>query len=637
MSMDSDRQHHVLVVCDMQPDLLGSIVPVARRGALEDRIQLCLDVSRRAGWKVIHTGVRFTSSYHDVSPHHKIYGGIRRMNAKLGNDIAHWFLDGYPGSDVTLYEEGDAVVWRSQHLPTQELINEVCGVSMDHDKNNIHNSAAEEVVHATIVGIKAGYAVQAAAQALCDVGVSVQIVRDCVLDDVTARLNTVLDHLLPMYGSVISLAEFIDCAIGLDHYTYKDYCSSKKDNEENGTTAMINALKLYTFCGRSGHAQLYLGHLRANWQPFPSQPWYDEPLTGKQYICPLGKRMVDLSDEPQFSRISMFLKGREWLDEKEKVVDLAEEFMPKTYRLEYGKWIGEEPPSTDSTDDDDDTAASRLWFLKETDKNGGRAVQAFRSPSECFEAADKDSRYVVQPHVANPLLTIHGHKCHLKQYAFLQCSETSGGGGGNVGGRSSTNNLGGIVWDLYTHRDPFLSIAPQPWNSTDVRLDTQVTILRELQLRHDELDNTNSVWSGWPRAYNSCCAILKTVVGRAVEQGKLQSRRRLDPQPSHQQQFELFSADFMMDESGRVWLLEFNFTPVLFDPKNNQELTTKGLVEYDRRYREFEKDDVRIINDHDMIRDALSLALNETLPADTGWELLSTFRSQEEPIFAIPS
>ena len=273
---------------------------------------------------------------------------------------------------------------------------------------------------------------------------------------------------------------------------------------------------------------------------------------------------------------------------------MANEFMPKTYRLERGQWLDDVPEVDDEP---------CLWFLKETDKNGGRAVEAFLSAAECLTAAHPDGRYVVQPHVSNPLLTIDGHKCHVKQYAYLQCSAK---GEGEI-----------AYWDLFTYRHPYLSIATNPWNPTDTCRDTQVTILREFHLLYGR---QCYVWSGWPAAYEPCQHIISSVVSRAVEQ------RKLLPRPN-QKQFEVFSADFMVDESGCAWLLEFNFTPVLFDPIHNQDLTTKGLVEYHRRYREFDKDDPRIINDHDMIRGALSLAMDENLSNEDGWDALATFSS----------
>merc|ERR1712129_78012 len=67
------------------------------------------------------------------------------------------------------------------------------------------------------------------------------------------------------------------------------------------------------------------------------------------------------------------------------------------------------------------------------------------------------------------------------------------------------------------------------------------------------------------------------VIERAVAQGKLEGR-------AGKKQFEIFSADFIVDTHGGVWLFEFNMSPVLKDPK-----------------------DAPNVNDADMIRGALSI------------------------------
>lgn len=71
-----------------------------------------------------------------------------------------------------------------------------------------------------------------------------------------------------------------------------------------------------------------------------------------EFLCPLGKNIVDFCDEPEFSKLSMYLAGREWLDEKDKIIDFAGLFVPETFCLEQGKWVdGREPPA-----DEDDAA-----------------------------------------------------------------------------------------------------------------------------------------------------------------------------------------------------------------------------------------------------------------------------------------
>jgi nicotinamidase-related amidase len=605
----------ILIVCDVQMDGLGSIETVSLRDAWMDRLSVAIDVARKANWKIIHTGIRFPPAYRGIPSHHKLYGGFQRLHKLWGEEKAHWFLEGYSGSEPIQFQSDDMVVWRSQHMPTQELVNQVLS-SVDHDTDNSTNNNA---VHATLVGIHTGLAIQAIAQTLCDAGVQVQVVRECVLDSNPTRGEAVLDHLIPTYATVISLEEFVDQGIGLNHYSIPE----EKMNQSPNDNCKKKSFGLYSFCNRSGHFRLYLPHLSSDWHSYPTQSWYEDSFrTGKQFLCPLVQRVVDLCDEPQFSRISMFLKGREWLDEKEKVVTLAQEFMPRTYRLEqHRQWVGEDPTLKEDIDD-----GKQLWFLKETDKNGGRAVQAFLSLGACLDAADVDRHYVVQRHVSKPLLTVDGHKCHVKQYAYLQstsrdCVDDTD---------ACTYTPRGTTWELYMHQDPFLCISPNPWDPMDTGMATQVTILRDIQLIHGQQCPR---WDGWPDAYGKCRSILTTVIRRAIED------ERLQPRPT--KQFELFSADFLLDVTGQPWLLEFNFTPVLFDPLHPQELTTNGLREYHRRFRDCDPTDSSIINDHDMIRDALQMALDgqelssTSVPQGTSnsrWEKVMTLEKSDQTV-----
>lgn len=71
-------------------------------------------------------------------------------------------------------------------------------------------------MNATVVGIMASGSVQAVAQALCDAGVEVQVIRECIHDDDKERCNAIINHILPIYATVISLADMIDQTVGFD-------------------------------------------------------------------------------------------------------------------------------------------------------------------------------------------------------------------------------------------------------------------------------------------------------------------------------------------------------------------------------------------------------------------------------------
>ena len=85
----------------------------------------------------------------------------------MGNDKTHWFIEGYDRSDIrsSLRAGEDAVVLCPSHLPSTTLV-EVLYV--------IQNVA--------VVGIKASSIVQITCQYLCDRGLDLSVVRECVAD-----------------------------------------------------------------------------------------------------------------------------------------------------------------------------------------------------------------------------------------------------------------------------------------------------------------------------------------------------------------------------------------------------------------------------------------------------------------------
>ena len=217
----------------MQPDLLKSLTPVDRQ-ALVDSVQIALDAARQAGWKVVFTGLRFEVGYKNVLPQHRLYGALQRLNAKMGNDKVHWFLEGYDGSNIrlSLLVGEDTVVWHPSHLPSTKLVEVLQGIQ-----------------NVAVVGIKASLSVQVTCQYLCDRGLDVSVVRECVADDVPERLTAVVEHLIPLYGNVISLVDFIDHAVGLDQYEYAHVETCEK---------------IVSYCcdvGCGGHSSLYMAHL----------------------------------------------------------------------------------------------------------------------------------------------------------------------------------------------------------------------------------------------------------------------------------------------------------------------------------------------------------------------------------------
>jgi len=293
--------------------------------------------------------------------------------------------------------------------------------------------------------------------------------------------------------------------------------------------ASDRAIFYCTNCKVGGHGQRFCEYLvqRPEWQVYPYQRWFEDEQHN-EYHCPLGKRIVDFADESHFSRIAMYIKGRIWLEDKTKMYELVPDLMPETYVINDRKWVdGKEPTDADYP--------GLPWFVKEADRNWGTSVNVCGKASQCMDLAKPGALYVVQPHIKDPLLMEDGRKCHIKFYVLLMCLEDA------------------VTWELYTFKDGYLSISPHAWSPDDLSKETQVTIIRTERIRG---------WPAWPTAYPKCKAGVAEVIKRGVAQGKLEGR-------PGKRQFEILSADFIVDTHDNVWLFEFNMSPVLKDPHDH--------------------------------------------------------------------
>jgi len=308
--------------------------------------------------------------------------------------------------------------------------------------------------------------------------------------------------------------------------------------DENGD-ALQQRYKYCTNCKVGGHGQRFCEYFleRPDWRVYPHQKWFEDEKAN-EYHCPLGKKLVDFADESHFSRIAMYLKGRAWLEEKTKVLELAPGIIPETFIIEKGQWKdGKTPPG-------DDQVSKLPWFVKEADRNWGTSVHVCAKPSECMALAKPDSIYVVQQHIANPLCMPDGRKCHIKFYVLLIGHED------------------GVRWHLYTFKDGYLSISPNVWSPEDTSKETQVTIIRTERIND---------WEAWEESYPKCKASVGTIIENAVSMGKLEGRLG-------KKQFEILSADFIVDTNRDVWMFEFNMSPVLKDPKDAPKVNDADMI-----------------------------------------------------------
>ena len=222
----------------------------------------------------------------------------------MGDDAAHWFMESHSGSGIDasllalatkkddneddVHDTNDRyrIIWRrTGHLPPQTLIEQL---------------EQHSITDATVIGAKASQTVQATVQHIAEYrpSIDLSVVREAVGDDTQERCDAMLEYLLPLYARVASLEEYVAATCGLERYS-REY--SKMQQQQMAS----KHVKYYVDCERGGHYSLFLHHLihhgeekkSANsscWHKHPRQKWYEDVmLSGKQYYCPLGKRLVD--------------------------------------------------------------------------------------------------------------------------------------------------------------------------------------------------------------------------------------------------------------------------------------------------------------------------------------------------------
>mmetsp|Transcript_12402 Transcript_12402/g.29803 ORF Transcript_12402/g.29803 Transcript_12402/m.29803 type:complete len:689 (-) Transcript_12402:221-2287(-) len=657
-----------LIVCDLQIATLNSISNTSERRALVDLIRILVESIRsynnhnhitsrgRDGnrddanyddgrqIKIIWSGLSFSSTegdpYSHLSENHRILGSLKRLN-RITQGKSKFFVEGEPTTDFAIQpmndneDEEECVVWRSSMLPDfhsqkwQELL--------------------EGVTDVTVVGLKTSFAVQSAVQGLWDASSSssitslqkVSVVQECTLDDDMDRHASLMKHMIPIYADVVTLAEWVKDQI----IQFEENVSGAESKIQS--VPLDPTLRYCCDCGRGGHAYIYQQHLlryRNGWANYPLQDWFTAAnrsglgmfveCGGKSYKCPLGKRVIDFCDEPRFSKCSMYVKGREWLDEKEKLWSMLSEYglgdlMPKTYLIQRRQWVD---PDSILLQDTKTEKPVGPFFVKDCQKNGGKAVQVCSKIEDALQFVDNDSYFVVQQHISDPYLTNDGRKCHIKSY-FLLTEDNHGN------------------WELRMYPEAFLSQSPNVWSQLDLSPETQITVKRNKRLYKRRPEPK---FDCWPSAHRSIRKIVCQVVETAISKGKLQSRNskvsttgssvdnKNDEVPSPSEttttrQFEIFSADVIFDEDERPWLIECNFGCVLYDPNINQPLTTIGLRTYQRLCEDHGADKVEV-NDHEMIADAMDIVFGSfvttgmtgSLPNGVGevskFELVGTYQ-----------
>lgn len=262
-----------LIVCDVQPDVTQKL-PKPRQ--FIDLVHTAIAAARTSSSvRVVQTLLQITS-LEDISLSHPRLGILRKLNNPK------WFTS--PELCIKELPDRDIKLSRSTFLPQAN------------DDTLLKALQADQDQEITLIGY--GPTVQALCSIIGDVMAipNVQILHECVCDESEDRCRLFLEHGLLFKEEVVSLVDFLDSL---------DLLHERIDTPEHQLSSRVPPTNKYVVdCGRGGHLSLFMPYiLQDGYCEWPKQPWYKElSLTGnnKEYFCPIGRRIVELSDEPQF-------------------------------------------------------------------------------------------------------------------------------------------------------------------------------------------------------------------------------------------------------------------------------------------------------------------------------------------------
>jgi hypothetical protein len=186
-------------------------------------------------------------------------------------------------------------------------------------------------------------------------------------------------------------------------------------------------LFFYADCHVGGLGKWYAWCLseRPNWHRYPAATWFLNPKDNQPLFCPVGKVLVDYTDQPAFSLAVGGCPGSDWLEDKSRLARLLNQAKLQTtthvptWFVRDGEWV---PSGCGPTDADvQSLQVSKhfwhdVWFVKEAKTNFGVGVAVKRSPKECLFSAEFGKTYVVQPSVSHPRRDERGHKLGWRMY-----------------------------------------------------------------------------------------------------------------------------------------------------------------------------------------------------------------------------
>jgi nicotinamidase-related amidase len=184
-----DPRRTAVLAMDFQHGVISTI-GMAQERNLAAKAKRVLDAARAARMLVIHVALQFREGHPEVSPHNRLFGGIKELRLFLPENV-ETRIDKLLGP-----EKGDIIVTRPRVNPF--YCSDLQAILSSHQIDTL-----------VLMGVTTNWVVEAAARYAADADYRVIVLEDCCAGISVEAHNFAIANILSLIGDISNSVEFM--------------------------------------------------------------------------------------------------------------------------------------------------------------------------------------------------------------------------------------------------------------------------------------------------------------------------------------------------------------------------------------------------------------------------------------------